>query len=408
MPGSAFMILSFEQALSLTREKMAAAPRPGVQSLPLGSVNGRVLAEAVPADRDYPPFHRSTRDGYAVRSRDVRTLPATLICQGELRAGSHYEGAVGPGGCVAIMTGAPLPEGADAVVMLEHTERLGPTIKVLRAVSAGDNVVRRGSEARAGAPLLERGRRLRAGEVGLLAMAGFAHVPVYRQPSVAIIPTGDELVEVEAQPEWYQIRNSNAWSLAAQVESAGGVARAGGIAADEETALRRRIEEGLQADLLLLSGGVSMGRYDLVEKVLADLGAEFYFQSVALRPGKPLVFGKTGGKFFFGLPGNPVSTYVTFQVFVRPAIAALSGVGFEWPLFLRARLGQAVRVRTGLTTFMPARVEPGQTEPVVRLVSWQGSGDLAGLAQSNCFLVAHPQQDDLAEGDWVDVLPNFG
>lgn len=401
------MTLSFDQALSLTREKIAAASPPGVETLPLSSLNGRVLAQTVLADRDYPPFHRSTRDGYAVRSTDIRTLPATLICQGELRAGAHYEGEIGLGGCLAIMTGAPLPAGADAVVMIEHTERLGSTIKALRAVRTQENVVARGSEARAGAALLERGRRLRAGEVGLLAMAGYAQAPVYRKPQVAIIPTGDELVEVDAQPQWYQIRNSNAWSLAAQVESAGGAARPIGIAADEEPALRQRIEEGLQADLLLLSGGVSMGRYDLVEKVLADLGAEFYFQSVALRPGKPLVFGKICDRFFFGLPGNPVSTYVTFQVFVRPAIAALSGAEFDWPLFLRARLGQAVRVRTGLTTFMPARVEPGGPEPVVRLVSWQGSGDLAGLAQSNCFLVAQPHQDDLAEGDWVDVLPNF-
>jgi molybdopterin molybdotransferase len=177
------------------------------------------------------------------------------------------------------------------------------------------------------------------------------------------------------------------------------------ITPDEKESLRRRVQEGLESDLLLLSGGVSMGKYDFVDKVLAELGARFAFQRVAIRPGKPVLFGRVGEKFFFGLPGNPVSTYVTFELFVRPAIAMLSGGEFGSPVFLRARLGRAFQQKHGLTAFMPARVEMRDGDPVVELVGWQGSGDLVGAAAANCFLVVHPGQMELAAGHWVDVLP---
>ena len=221
---------------------------------------------------------------------------------------------------------------------------------------------------------------------------------------VAILPTGDEVVPVEQRPEWFQIRNSNAISLSAQVAAAGGIPRCLEIAPDRPEALRSMIQEGLNADLLLLTGGVSVGKYDFVEQVLADLGAEFYFQSVALRPGKPLVFGRVAGKFFFGLPGNPVSTFVTFALFARPALAVLGGADFEAPLFLRARLGKPFQQRTGLTAFLPARLDRSSGDPVVSLVGWQGSGDLVGVAAANCFIVVHPDQTSLAAGDWVDVM----
>jgi molybdopterin molybdotransferase len=241
--------------------------------------------------------------------------------------------------------------------------------------------------------------------LGLLAALGKSLVPVFVHPVAAILPTGDEVVPVEQQPEWFQIRNSNAISIAAQVAAAGGLPRCLEIAPDRPEALRGLIQHGLSADLLLLSGGVSVGKYDFVEQVLADLGAEFYFHSVALRPGKPLVFGRVGGKFFFGLPGNPVSTFVTFALFVRPTLAALGGGDFEAPLFLRARLGEAVQQKPGLTAFLPARLERSSGDSVVTLVGWQGSGDLVGLAAANCFVVIHPDQTNLAAGDWVDVMP---
>lgn len=400
------MTISFQQALSTVKERLSeAGPSPAMETLSLDRVRGRVLAMDVAADRDYPPFQRSTRDGYAVRAGDLARLPATLECVGEVRAGEHIENKVGPGQCVMIMTGAPLPAGADAVVMLEHTSREGTRVEVSRAVEAFENIVRQGSEAAKGSRVLPRGRRLGPSEMGLLATVGRVQVEVFLEPRVAILPTGDEVVSFDCQPEWFQIRNSNAVTLAAQVAAAGGVPRRLDIAPDRTEPLRCLIEEGLGADLLLLSGGVSMGKYDLVEQVLAQLGAEFFFQGVAIRPGKPLVFGRVRDRFFFGLPGNPVSTFVTFELFVRPAIAMLGGADFECPMFLRARLGKPFHQRIGLTAFMPARVEDQSGDPVVNLVGYQGSGDLVGVAVANCFLVVHPEQTDLEAGDWVDVLP---
>ncbi len=399
-------MLRFEQALSTVKEKLATAISDlKAETLSLHQVRGRILAEDVVADRDYPPFNRSTRDGYAVRSVDAATVPAVLDCLGEVRAGEHFLGKVGRGQCVQIMTGAPLPPGADAVVMFEQSRVQGSQVGVLRDVQPWENVVRQGSEAPAGSIVLRRGRSLGAGEMGLLASVGHTCVEVFLEPTVAILPTGDEVVPIDQRPDWFQIRNSNAATLAAQVAAAGGVPRELPVAPDRKEALRQLIEESLEADLLLLSGGVSMGKYDFVEDVLKELRAEFFFQGVAIRPGKPLVFGRVRKKFFFGLPGNPVSTFVTFELFVRPAIRVLQGAPFECPIFLRARLGKLYRQKTGLTAFMPARVEIENADPVVNLVGWQGSGDLVGVAAANCFLVIHPEQTDLAAGEWVDVLP---
>ena len=400
------MLLSFEQALVTVREKLSAVnPCPATEILPLDAVCERVLAEDVAADRDYPPFNRSTRDGFAVRSSDVTAVPVTLECQGEVRAGEHFAGSVGEGQCVQIMTGAPLPAGADSVVMLEYVHADGTKVRVERPVAPHENIVQQGSEAPAGARVLRRGQRLGAGEIGLLASVGKAQVPVFVVPQVSILPTGDEVVPVEQRPEWFQIRNSNALTLAAQVENAGGVPHRLGIAPDRKEPLRDLILEGLKSDMLLLSGGVSAGKYDYVAQVLSELGAEFFVQGVAIRPGKPLAFGRVREKFFFALPGNPVSTYVTFELFVRPALAMLGGADFEPPVFLRARLRNPLRQKLGLTAFMPARVEDQNGDPVVSLVGWQGSGDLVGVAAANCFLVIHPEQTELVAGDWVDVLP---
>ena len=400
-------VIGFEQALSVVREKLAGArPNPAVETLPLDRVRGRVLAEEVTADRDYPPFNRATRDGYAVRSEDLILQGGTAVLenQGEVRAGEHFAGKVGSGQCVQIMTGAPLPEGADAVVMVEYSRARGRQVDILRGVVPWENVVRQGSEATAGSPVLRRGQRLGAGEMGLLASVGKATVRVFEQPTVAILTTGDEVVPVEQRPDWFQIRNCNAVTLGAQVASAGGVPRQLSVARDEKQSLRRLIQEGLKADLLLLSGGVSAGKYDLVEGVLRELGGEFFFQGVSIRPGKPLVFGRVSDKFFFGLPGNPVSTFVTFELFARPAIGMLQGAGFESPLFLRARLAKPFSQKLGLTAFLPARVEVQNHNPLVSLIGWQGSGDLVAVAAANCFLVVHPDQKEVAAGDWVDIL----
>jgi len=399
-------MLSFEQALAEVETRLTSAGvPPATESVSLGEAGGRVLAEDIKADRDYPPFNRSTRDGFAVRSQDVTHADTLLTLDGEVRAGEYFQTEIGPGHCAAIMTGAPLPSGTDAVVMVEHTSPQSDKIRIERPIASFENVVHKGSEAREGQRVLPKGRRLRAGEAALLASVGKEKVAVYVRPRVAILPTGDEVVPIGSKPEWYQVRNSNSAMLAAVVDSAGAAPWEIGIGPDRKEALRDLIVKAMEADMLLLSGGVSMGKYDFVEDVLEELGAEFYFRGVAIRPGKPLVFGRVQGKFFFGLPGNPVSSFVTCTLFARAAISVLMGCGFERPLFLRARLEKSVHHKAGLTTFMPARINTRNTEPVVRLVGWQGSGDLVGVAEANGFLVVHAEQPSPAAGDWVDVMP---
>jgi molybdopterin molybdotransferase len=393
------MTLSFEQAREcVLREVRPLAGR--TEEIPVLDGAGRVLAEEIAADRDYPPFDRSARDGYAVRAAD---LPGELRVTGEVRAGEVFAGAIAPGEAVEIMTGAPLPQGADAVVMIEHTQRSGERVITDRSPNTGDNYSARGTEARKGEVVLSAGRRLGFAEVALLAAVGHECVSVYRQPRVAILPTGDEIVEAGERPEMHQIRNSNAWSLAVQVRRAGGLAEILPIARDNEQSTRGLIERGLHSDLLLLSGGVSAGKYDIVERVLADLGARFFFDRVLIQPGQPLVFGAVGDKFFFGLPGNPASTMVTFEVFARAALERLGGCA-ETPLpLLRARLTREFRHKAGLTRFLPARLSPdGST---VTPEQWHGSADVPALARANAFLVADADRESWSAGDDIRVLP---
>jgi molybdopterin molybdotransferase len=396
--------LPFEQARACVIEQVAQASAcgarlPATQELDLLAAAGRILAEDILADRDYPPFPRSARDGFAVRVAD---LPGELRVIGEVRAGTVFEGAIGAGETVEIMTGAPLPEGADAVVMIEHVERIGDRIRVSRSLQAGENFGARGREASQGSSVLRAGQRLGFAEIAALSMVGRERAAVYSKPRVAIVPTGDEIVEAGNQPGPYQIRNSNAWSLAVQVARAGGEPQILPIARDNYESTRSAAELGLQADLLLLSGGVSAGKFDIVERVLADLGAKFFFDRVAIQPGQPLVFGAAAGRFFFGLPGNPASTMVTFEVFARAAVELLSGAS-DTPLpFLRSRLQAEVRQKAGLTRFLPARLSPdGAT---VAPEAWQGSGDICALARSNAFVVTTPDREAWNAGDDIQVL----
>jgi molybdopterin molybdotransferase len=400
--------LSFEQARAcVLREVGAARSLPPTEQISALEAAGRVLAEEITADRDYPPFPRSARDGFAVRAADV---PGELRVIGEVRAGELYRGLVGAGEAVEIMTGAPLPDGADAVVMVEHTERLDGRVRVSCAVKVGENFNPQGIEARHGSTILSAGRRLGFAEIALLAVVGRIGargcVTVYRRPRVAILPTGDEIVEAGQQPEPFQIRNSNAWSMAVQVARAGGDPQILPIARDNYESTRGLIERGLEADLLLLSGGVSAGKYDIVERVLADMGAHFFFDRVLIQPGQPLVFGhigsKGGGKFFFGLPGNPASTMVTFEVFARAAVELLGGAS-EAPLpLLQARLTKDVWHKPGLTRFLPAQVSAdGST---VTPEPWQGSGDVNALARANAFLVVEPDRESWTAGEMIRVL----
>ncbi|MEP7353530.1 MAG: gephyrin-like molybdotransferase Glp [Acidobacteriota bacterium] len=398
------MAFTFEQARAcVLLETGARRAIPATETVALLDASGRILAENVSADRDYPPFPRSARDGFAVRAAD---LPGTLRLIGEVRAGEVYSGSVGPGETVEIMTGAPMPAGTDAVVMVEHVVRDGNCIQMQHTLASGDNFNAQGLAAQAGVTILFPGQRLGYADIAMLASVGRDSVQVYRKPRVAVVPTGDEIVEGGQQPATYQIRNSNAWSMAVQVTRAGGEPVVLPVARDNYASTVARIEEGLQCDMLLLSGGVSAGKYDIVEKVLADLGAEFFFTRVLIQPGQPLVFGvvKNDHKqtLFFGLPGNPGSTMVTFEVFARAAVELLSGAN-EAPLhMLQTRLWKDLRQKTGLTRFIPSRLsDDGAT---VEQVGWHGSGDVSGMTRANAFIVTEPNREQWSAGEMVRVL----
>ncbi len=378
----------------------------------LSAAVGRILLQEIFADRAYPPFDRAMRDGYAVRSADLGEVPRTLRVIGECRAGTVFDGEVAKGLCVQIMTGAPVPHGADAVVMLEYTEP-GPacTVDLIvfdRTAKPGQNIVFAGSEAPQGKKVLHRGQRLGYAELALAAQVGATRVRVAQRPRVALLSTGDEVVPIDAEPGAYQIRNSNCVSLGAQVVLSGARPVLLGNAVDSLGDLRELILEGLQEDMLVISGGVSKGKYDLVEEVLREMGAEFLFDSVDIRPGHPAVFASCGGKPVFGLPGNPVSTMVTFELFVAPAIDILSGAEPRSTPLFRARLAAGVERTAPLTYFIPARVSWESGEPMVTELTHQGSADIVALTESNCFLVMRPEHLRIAAGELVDVMPRRG
>ncbi len=397
-------MLTYEQARQKVIEQLSDKKGPrATEPVRVGDALGYVLAQEVKTDREYPPFNRATRDGYAVFAADVKA-GVTLKCTGEIKAGDRVTKELWTETCVQIMTGAAVPSGADAVVMIEHTKRDGEQVKFERDALTGQNIVPRGSEARAGQTLLTPGTRLGYAELASAAQVGAAELKCASKPRVAILSTGDEIVPVDSIPGRFQIRNSNSVSLAAQVRLAGGKPILLGNAMDREDDLSSKIRRGLQEDLLVLSGGVSMGKYDLVEKVLRGMETEFYFDAVAIRPGKPAVFGKCGEKFVFGLPGNPVSTMVTFELFVAPAVDLLSGAEARELLLAEARLGEELNEKPGVTHFLPARMEGQGAAREVRALKWQGSGDVAALGKANCFVVVPAEREKIEVGEKVEVL----
>src|SRR2546426_643320 len=347
------LTLSFEEARHLVEEHAARLRPRGKELLDLLDSAGRILAESVAADRDFPPFPRATRDGYAVRAADLARLPATLEVIGEIKA--------------------------------------------------------------------------------VAASVGRSHLLVYGKPQAAVLTTGDEVVDIDVPPGCNQIRNSNSYSLAAQIQAAGGEPMLLPIAPDEPARLRELIADGFEADLLLLTGGVSMGKYDLVEQVLAEFQAEFFFTGAQIQPGRPIVFGRVPcslarereghrfsradqgasataasaseeHKYFFGLPGNPVSTMVTFELFTRPILEALAGMPPRKLVFLHARLKSEIKTKTGLKRFLPAILSGEFEQAEVELARWQGSGDIAATARANCYVVVPAHRERIAPGEWVAVL----
>ena len=398
-------MLRFEDARHRVEDEASRLRPERRETVALLDAMNRTLAEPVFADRDFPPFRRATRDGYAVRADDLASLPAKLTVVGEIKAGASRKlPLIASGQAAAIMTGAPAPEGADAVVMVEYTSLRGDEVEVTKGVVEGENIVPVGAEAREGDPLLSSGMRVDHRAIALAAAVGKAQIEVWQRPRVAILATGDEIVGVSESPAAFQIRNSNSYSLAAQVRAAGGEPVLLPVAPDEASGLRGLIAEGLETDMLLLSGGVSMGKYDLVEQVLAEFGAEFFFTGAHIQPGRPIVFGKAKEKYFFGLPGNPVSTMVTFELFVRPILDALAGLAPQKLWFLHARLSSEIKTKTGLTRFRPARLSGEFGDTMVEMLPWQGSGDIASTAQANCYVVIPPDRERIEAGEWVGVV----
>jgi molybdopterin molybdotransferase len=381
------------------------------ERVPLGDSAGRVLAEDVFADSDLPPFDRAQMDGYAVRSEDVREVPARLRVVGEAAAGRGWRGAVRKGEAVRIMTGAPLPAGADSVQQVELTRESedGVSVRVERATEPGQFYVPRASEMRAGERVLGAGEEVNAARVAVLASFGYAEVSVRRRPRAAVLATGTELVPVTDKPGEDQIRDSNTYSLAAYARLAGAEVERLPFAGDDPELLRREIEAAAaRSDVLVLSGGVSMGRYDFTKAALRALGAEIFFERVSLRPGKPTVFARLPNdrrSLVFGLPGNPVSVSVTFNLFARAAIRAMQGARSPALEEERAVLARAARGAAERTSYLPAALS---TDDAGRLLAeplkWGGSSDFVAFARASALLVVPAGVKTLEAGGVVRVV----
>jgi molybdopterin molybdotransferase len=411
--ASPSIVLGYIEAERTIREHAASlSPAAGrSETLPLLESLHRVLAAPVVADRDQPPFPRSTRDGFACRAADLEAgTPLKVI--GHLRAGESWGGPeVGHGQAVEIMTGAPVPPGCDCVLMVEHALLEASQIRPGRQLPPGENIVPAGAEARSGATLVPAGTRLGPQHIAVAAACGYPSLPLHPRPRVAILATGDELVSVDSQPLPWQIRNSNSYSIATQVLEHGGKPVLFSIVPDDMAAIEEAIDKAFDCDLLILSGGVSMGKYDFVEQALLNLSAEFFFTGVRIQPGRPVVFGRISAspsthRYFFGLPGNPVSTMVTFALFAAPILAALAGqaASDSGPRFAEAHLSAEVKGKPGLTRFLPAHFENDATQASVRAIPWQGSGDQSAAAKTNCFLVVREENGDLPSGCLVRIL----
>lgn len=389
--------IAIEEAL---RRLAAETPEPVEEESTLAAAAGAALAEDVASDLDLPPFDKAMMDGFAVVAADT---PGDLEVVEEIPAGRAPTKTVRRGQAAKIMTGAPLPNGADAVQQVEKTSEAGGRVRILEAVRPGQNVSPRGEDARAGEKVLRKGHVLRPAELGLLATVGRARVRVYRQPHGAMFSTGDELVEPPAIPGPGQIRNSNTYSVAAQMRAMGLACDVLPVAGDRVDEIRARIREGLRRDVLVISGGVSAGERDLVIPALEAEGVRCSLHQVKIRPGRPFTFGRRDRKVVFALPGNPVSTFVTFEVFVRPFLGRMMGLADASRVQVRARLLTALPKKAERTQYLPAVLERRGGEFAARVLPWHGSADLVTLTKANALAI-QPLDTALAEGDAVEVM----
>lgn len=399
-------MISVDEALRIVLKK-------GKKLLPikvsLENAAGLCLAENIKSDLNMPPFNRSAMDGYAVIAKDIKP-PVDLDVIESIRAGYNPKKKVGRGQAAKIMTGSVVPKGADTVIKVEETKSLDNDrkVRILKETRKGANIARKGEDVRFGKIVLSKGTRIRAQEVGILAAVGANYVKVHSTPGIGIISTGDELVDITRKPKPWQIRNSNSHSLAAQARQIVTDVDILGKVNDNKSEIRKLIQKGLKKDILILSGGVSMGEYDLVGGVLLDLGVKIFFEKVALRPGKPTVFGMKGDKLIFALPGNPVSTFVTFELFVKPCIKKMMGFTSYGHPILQAELEKDIKIKKKRREYRPALLRQEDSRWKVSLVDWHGSGDLFSITKANCLLIIRESVEKLNAGDMVEVMLTDG
>jgi molybdenum cofactor synthesis domain-containing protein len=399
-------MISVAEAIQIVRQRTAPL---STERVPIVEALGRVLAEDVVADTDLPPFDRAQMDGYAVRAQDVKEAPVRLRIAGESAAGRGWHHQLEEGHAVRIMTGAPVPAGADSVQQVELTHELkdGTVVELLEGVETGKSIVPRGSEITAGEVVLRAGTTINAAMLAVLAAFGYAQVEVFRKPRVAVLATGSELVSVDQKPGQDQIRDSNNYSISAYAELAGAVVERMPLTGDETSLLKREITEAANRnDVIVTSGGVSMGVYDVTKAALKELDAELFFERVALRPGKPTVFARLpNGTLVFGLPGNPVSVSVTFNLFARTALLAMQGIAEPTLKRETAVLARSVKGTTDRENYLPAQLTTNDDGELVAFpLKWGGSSDFVAFALTTALVIVPANVKAIEAGSLVSVL----
>ena len=379
----------------------------GVERVPLGQALGRVLTEDVVSRINNPPLDNSAMDGYAVIAKDIESAtpenPVKLEVVEEIAAGYTAKGTLKPGQTMRIMTGAPIPPGADAVLMQEDTQKDGNAILCLDKADVAENIRRAGEDVKIGEGVIKKGTTLSPAHIGMLAVIGRSQIAVSQRPTVSILSTGDEILELDETPQGPQIFNSNGHMLAAQIKSAGGIPIYLGIAKDTEKDLMEKFEWALKADIVVSSGGVSVGDYDLVKSSLQKMGQDMLFWKVAMKPGKPLAFGRIGKTPIFGLPGNPVSSFVSFEQFVRPSLRKVLGCSDLSHKTVQAKLTRTINKKPGRLHFLSSIVSWADGEYTVTPAGEQGSGILKSAANANGLLIFPLEAEEIKQGQEVAV-----
>ena len=397
-------MISLEEAL---RQILDTIHPLGLEKIHILDALGRVIGEDILAPRPIPPKNNSAMDGYAIRWEDTRDAsqerPVILAVIEDIPAGSIPRKVVGSGQATRIMTGAPIPEGANAVMRMEDTEKNGRTVKIFVEATEGQDIRLAGEDVRQGEEVISRGGMIRPAEIGMMAALGRSFISVYQKPLVAVLATGDELVDVDENPSPWQIISSNSYAIAAQILDCGAIPLQIGIAKDTRKDLTAKLKSALRADLIISSGGVSVGDYDLVKDIMKEVGNRMQFWQVAMRPGKPLAFGAMNDVPLFGLPGNPVSSMVSFEQFVRPSLLKMMGHQNLFRRTVKALLKEAIIKKKGTRHFIRARItfENGQYQALT--TGEQGSGILKSMVKANGLIVLPEEITSVKAGDTVIV-----